>query len=305
MDVFTAEIDPVTGELRGEPVNAARRFLGSNMMANWSPEGDLIFVSWRTLSGPGRNIVVLHSTATGEERELEPDLSFVSMARWSRDGRSIVVAGPDRKGVRGVRLVDPETGRIVSAPAKIGEPAWFESFSPVMDDRYAYGAASGGISRRDQRSGRDELVYAVPEDADLGNLSLSPDGRWLAFALSTRGDGHARLAIVPAAGGERRDVVDLPDSMPLEISGWTRDGARILYVRTVSDAEQRHQGALFAVPFAGGAAQPLGLSGRSLRGVSVGPDGKRIAFTTGYPDREMWVFENFLPGAAGSSKGAP
>jgi hypothetical protein len=73
----------------------------------------------------------------------------------------------------------------------------------------------------------------------------------------------------------------------------------------VSDAEQRHQGALFAVPFAGGAAQPLGLSGRSLRGVSVSPDGKRIAFTTGYPDREMWVFENFLPGAAGSSKGAP
>jgi hypothetical protein len=36
----------------------------------------------------------------------------------------------------------------------------------------------------------------------------------------------------------------------------------------------------------------------ALRDVRVSPDGSRISFTTGYPDQDMWVFENFLPESA-------
>jgi Tol biopolymer transport system component len=295
MDVFTAPIEPWSGELRGEPVNAAKSFLGSNMMANWSRGGDLIFVSWRTLAGPGRNVVVLHSTASGEEREIEPELAFVSMARWTRDGSSIVVAGPDRRGARGLRLVDPQTGNIVSPPAVQGDATWSESLAPVSDGRYAYRAVPAGISRREVQSGKEEVVCGLSEDAIVGDLSLSPDGRWLAFGLFTRSDGHARLAVVPADGGPRRDLVDIAGSMPLEVSDWTHDGGRILFVRNTRDSERRHHGDLFAVPLEGGAPQPLGLSGRALRAVRVSPDGTRIAYTMGYPDRELWVFENFLP----------
>jgi serine/threonine-protein kinase len=296
MDVFTAPIDPTTGELRGEPVNAANRFLGSNMMADWSPGGDLIFVSWRTL-GSGRNIVVLHSTATSAERELEPDLSFVSMARWSHDGRSIVVAGPDRTGIRGLRLVDPQTGAIAPAPTGGLDAV---PLAAVVDDRYAYTRGPAGrISRRNLKAQRDEPVYAPPADGDVGSMSVSPDGLWLAFALYTRGDRHARLSVIPAGGGERRDLIDLPSDLPLEVSGWTADAGRVLFVRRTRDADEKHQGELFAVPFAGGPPKPSGLTGRALRAVHISPDGTRIAFTTGYPDRELWVFENFLPGAAG------
>ena len=54
-------------------------------------------------------------------------------------------------------------------------------------------------------------------------------------------------------------------------------------------------GALWAVPFDGGAAHSVGLTMPSLRDVRVSPDGSRVSFTSGYPDQSLWVFENFLP----------
>src|SRR5439155_26602679 len=66
MDVYTVPIDPATGDVRGEPTVVARRFLGSNISPDWSPDGGtLVFASWRTLFGPGQNILVLHSMNTG------------------------------------------------------------------------------------------------------------------------------------------------------------------------------------------------------------------------------------------------
>ena len=62
--------------------------------------------------------------------------------------------------------------------------------------------------------------------------------------------------------------------------------------------DQKHIGELWAVPFEGGPARSLGLTMPALRDVSVSPLGDRIAFTSGYPDKGIWVFENFLPQTA-------
>jgi hypothetical protein len=32
-----------------------------------------------------------------------------------------------------------------------------------------------------------------------------------------------------------------------------------------------------------------------IRDLSVSRDGRRVAFTAGWPTREVWVLENFLP----------
>src|SRR5439155_1275500 len=39
MDVYTVPIDPATGDVRGEPTVVARRFLGTNISPDWSPDG--------------------------------------------------------------------------------------------------------------------------------------------------------------------------------------------------------------------------------------------------------------------------
>src|SRR5262249_6646129 len=90
MDVYTVPIDPGSGQVVGEPANAAASHLGSNLTADWSPDGKiLVFASWRTLFGPGRNILVFHSMDTGQDREVSVDMGYVNGPLWSPDGKLI------------------------------------------------------------------------------------------------------------------------------------------------------------------------------------------------------------------------
>ncbi len=301
MDVYTVPIDPVTAEIKDKPTNAAGSFLGSNISPDWSPDGNtLVFASWRTLFGPGRNILVLHSMATGRERELELDVDFVNGTRWSPDGRSIAIGGADRRGVHGLRLVDAESGSIVSTfLSQPGDVPAFNSVAWGPDERHAYLRRDPQrISRIDTKTGEEELVYEPPPDSILGNLSISPDGRWLAFNLNMRQAKSSRLIVIPTRGGGSRELVNVPRPSRLAAGGWTRDGRHVLFVRTVPvGKEQKQHGELWTVPFDGGPARSLGLSMPALRDVRVSPDGGRIAFTSGFPDQGIWVFENFLPQA--------
>jgi len=302
MDVYTAPIDPSTGDVTGAPANAANRFLGSNLGADWSPDGNtLVFASWRTLAGPGRNILVFHSMDTGREREVTLDLDSVSGAGWSPDGRFIAVAGPDRKGVNAYRLMDPASGRIVKTLLARTGGIPFNSGAWDPDGAHAYlgSTATGRVSRLDVSTGGEEPVYEAPSDSVLGNLSVSPDGRWIAFGLFLRADKSARLRVIPSSGGGSRDLVNTPKAgAALRVGGWTRDGRQILFVRVIPASSEHGQiGELWAAPFHGGPARSLGLSQPALRNVRVSPTGDRISFTTGFPDRDIWVFENFLPKA--------
>jgi serine/threonine protein kinase len=301
MDVYTAPIDPSSGQVVGEPTNAAASHLGSNLGADWSPDGKtLVFASWRTLFGPGRNILVFHSVDTGQDRELAVDMEAVNEPLWSPDGRFIAVIGPDRKEIRALRLIDPESGRVVStlfpmpgdAPA-VAPQAW----APDGSHLYMKRSGKNGVLRFDVDSGEEEVVYEPPADSTEGNLALSPDGRWFVIALVNSPDNTVGLSLVPTSGGKPRQLVSFPSNgAALRVGGWTRDGRHVLFVRVQPAAAGRRQiGELWAVPLNGGPARSAGLSMPALRDVRVSPDGTRVSFTSGFPDREMWVFENFLP----------
>jgi Tol biopolymer transport system component len=297
MDVYIATIDPATGDVVGEPKNAANRFLGSNISADWSPDGEwLAFASWRSLFGPGSNILVFHSTKTGQERELELDLAVANGVSWTPDGRFITVRGPDRKGIRALRQVDPASGKIVSTRnGAYGSLAW------DTNGVHAYVRKNSGIVRLDVDDGRETALYTAPEKSVPGAIALSPDGRWLVHSIFMQETRSPELILIPTSGGQIRTLVTLPgSSVMLGLGGWTRDGRHVIFVQTGRDSEEKHVGELWAVPFEGGTPRRLGLSMRALRDVRVSPDGTRISFTAGYPDREMWVFENFLPKAASS-----
>jgi serine/threonine-protein kinase len=283
MDVYTAPIDPSTGEVIGEPSNAASQVQGSNIYADWSPDGSsLVFASWRTKK---RNILVFHSIGAGTEREFELD-TVANGVHWSPDGRSVAV---------GAGLVDPESGTLT--PTHL---APHNSFVWDLDGRHAYVSRLGGdhpgIAKADVLTGEEEILYKPPADSVLGNLSLSADGRWLAFGLALQPSHTAELLIIPTAGGNPRVLFRLANSgVAFGIGGWTRDGKRVFFVRTHRDSEGKHVGELWAVAIDGSAPNSLGLSMRALRDVRVSPDGTRISFTSGYPETDLWVFENFLP----------
>lgn len=294
MDVYTVPIDPITGEIRGEPANASNGFLGSNLAADWSPDGrTLVYASWRTMFGPGRNILVFHSLTTGLEREVRPEVDLVNLPSWSPDGRRIAIGGPDRHGLRALRIVDADSGTIVATfLAQPGDMPPFSSLAWEPNGRRIYLKRPGKITRIDVTSGEEEVVYQPLAGEVLGPLSISPDGRWLAFNLNSRTLHRSRLVAIPTGGGPSRDLVEQRGPGVVNVGGWTRDGKRILFTRNAADPAQNE---ICVVPFEGGSPRSLGLSKVALRDLRVSPDGSRISFTTGFPDQSIWVFDNFLP----------
>ncbi|MBE7464348.1 MAG: PDZ domain-containing protein [Planctomycetes bacterium] len=106
---------------------------------------------------------------------------------------------------------------------------------------------SGGVPRR-----------LTSGQAEASHPSLSPDGKWLAFV--GREEGHAEVYVMPADGGlpARRTFLG---SGVARISGWSRDGRRVLFATNARQPLARMV-ALFSVDREGGepAEEPYGLA---------------------------------------------
>ncbi|MCH8967761.1 MAG: PD40 domain-containing protein, partial [Planctomycetes bacterium] len=107
----------MTGKGLGTPTRLSQRSVGTTAWPHWSPDGkSLVYLAQREpqrgLSGASFH-VILRSLATGEERELSPELiwghDFYLRPSLSSDGRSIVLAARDKKGRQGIYTVDART----------------------------------------------------------------------------------------------------------------------------------------------------------------------------------------------------
>jgi Tol biopolymer transport system component len=121
----------------------------------------------------------------------------------------------------------------------------------------------------------------------------SPDGQWLAVEVPQSNGSGTKLAIMPATGGEMRELV-------VSNSGgdftWAPDSKQILYAKVVlahSDPSSWQE--LWTVPVDGGPPKNLNLQSRLMWLLTIHPDGDRIAYSTHNSREEIWVMENFLP----------
>ncbi len=104
--------------------------------------------------------------------------------------------------------------------------------------------------------------------------------------------------IMPAAGGEPREFHRLQDTEKFAQDAvgsglaWTADGQYVLFgIHRPGQPEPPEE--LWRVPVEGREPQKL-LEMDRLSDISVHPDGRRIAFTGGSTQMEVWAMENFL-----------
>ena len=117
-------------------------------------------------------------------------------------------------------------------------------------------------------------------------MALSPDGETLAFGYWP-GGGRNRLVLLPATGGEPRELAANVQSL-----AWMPDGQALLFQQFVEGWEAE----MWYVNVSEGQPERIGLTTRGPRwGLDVHPDGRRIAYTSGVGSAELWVMENFLP----------
>jgi hypothetical protein len=117
--------------------------------------------------------------------------------------------------------------------------------------------------------------------------SLSPDGSMVAFPES------GRLLLVEAASGEAWELWKAEGLIPSYGISWSPDS------RFVYDGRRMKKDGpfgLFRIAVSGGEEQACGLEAIGLRHIAVSPDRRRVAFTSGGMDAEVWAVENPLSG---------
>ncbi|MBI3494189.1 MAG: PD40 domain-containing protein, partial [Acidobacteria bacterium] len=303
-NIYTAELDAAMKAVR-PPAVATDRFINSNSAPTWSPDGRyLAYLSSRgrgTVS-TGSTVLVIRTMTTGEERDIPLPKevqtgNLVPAPRWFPDGRSVLVFGYLARGGGVFYRIDVASGKAevileakgVSGNAGLGASA----ISPDGKTIYYIASASDPFAGETNliRFEVDSHRQTVVKSGAGNSLALSPDGTQLVLKSYDGTPGGCHLEVMPASGGETREVVRTGDCNASRLS-WSPNND-LLFVRGGNSAPN----ILWRVPVAGGEPEQMGISmPGQLDNPQVHPDGRRITFgvfDTGAS--EVWTLERFLP----------
>ena len=288
-DVFTATVDPATGDIKSQPVKIIQQFEGFNSAPDCSPDGE--YLVCRSSRKDLDAALLILSISTGEVRELVPkrgiSLNFHYL-RWSPDGKSFLGVGSYKGKYGYLFAIDSQTGdvEIVAEPDENKGVIHRSDWSPDSNAIFFYRMSREAytIIRRDLKTGVEKEIYRPPK-GNVYALTLSSDGQQLAFSSDNK------LMVLSVTGGEPKELTPVKN---LSTIAWTRDSKYIFFGLTRDKGDKVD---LWRIPAEGGEPQRLELAMTRLMHLRTHPDGERIVFTaqSRSPKAEIWVIENFLP----------
>ncbi len=312
-DVYLATLDPATYGLRG-PTKLVSH-VGFRTSTQWSRDGQYLAYAWGRGSENDPFILGIRSAETGKERrlrlgELHRHGGHGFDPQWSPDGRFILADLRERGYVQsqGLYRIDVQTGSVtplVQAQAaaihgcnRIESPAWSPDGRVIFERR-----PPQRILTRDLETGEENELYRPVPPAQVhhwptSNLAVSPDSQRLAFVWSDAKtvERTTALMVLPTAGGEPRELLRVQEPERISLPAWMPDSRHMIYARSVAGEKPKFE--FWRISAEGGEPQNLGLAMEGLLpyGLSVHPDGRRIAFTAGTERHdEVWVLKDFLP----------
>lgn len=297
-DVYTATLDFVKDSLLSPPKEVEKLFIGYNHSPTYSPDGRyLAYISKRTYA-PGLYkplAICILSLETGEKSEIFPDLEHIRFIRWSADGKRFFAYGFNQNGLIGIYSIAAQTGE-----ADLILKCTTEEFIPELDvfpdgKRIVYKMfvtrkeGEGNVMSirvRDLQSGKEEEIYHKEDAWETHHVALSSDGEWVAFDDRVP---QRVIKVIPASGGEPEELCRIKDGAITSFS-WRPDRKDLFFTKILG----KKPGQLWRINLTEKKQHPIGLFMRDLRGLCFHPDGKRITFSAGYIEAELWMMENLM-----------
>ena len=333
-DVYIATLDPATGTF--QPPKKLVSHVGLDTSPDWSPDGqylayafnrgsefDLGIRSIRT--GEERRLRLTIPRVHAFQPHWSPDgRSLLAQGR---------LFAPTLPGVQAFYRIDAQTGEItpivirsLELPSNNPEvtqgemewPVWSADGKAIIYRRSDNANDEQSLVLRDLETGRERELYrgnprlvgeneqsTVPAESTEMNhggyfgassLAVSPDGQQLAFVWST--PASWALKVIPTtAGDEPLELLRVQPPERLFQPAWMPDGRHVLFGKGRIEGQDPWL-ELWLISVQGGEPQYLGLEmeGLLLYGLSIHPDGQRIAFTAGRNlGSQTWVIKNLLP----------
>jgi Tol biopolymer transport system component len=314
-NVYLATIDPETGKILELPKTPIKHLGKSTHSPAFSPDGkNLAFVSVRGLQINPRNILCVRSLETGKDREIVTEFADIQQLKWAPNNRLILALAQDKSDRSGrslICLIDTKTGKvtpIIESELPRGQqlilsPEWSidgKSIYYIFNDNKK---RTRQVLLRNLETGTEKELFRASTWEERIVLALSPDGKWLAVACDPVDSKEKRLMIMPAVGGESRELYKFEyDQNWISPIAWTADEKHILFVKGGASEKADETATiteLWRVSVESGEAQNLGLIAARIWQLSAHPDGRQIAFDSfgsSMQMAELWVMENFLPG---------
>lgn len=304
-NVYTADLD---ADLKAAkpPTIGTDKFVNANLGPAWSPDGQQL--AYYSSRGSALSLALMVRTLrTGEEREVNVRLPlyphFGAGPKWFPDGRSVLVAAREpQRAVISFYRVELTTGKaeLLWRPDK-----GLQGYALSPDGKAIFGSEGTDTAPAiTTRLVRFDLESHAETELRKGEwfieLAVSPDSKQLAYLVSVRPGAASYLAVIPAIGGQPREVfrgTPWIDGSRYSALSWTPDSRNLVFARGSAGAGAPWT--LWRVPITGGDPQPLGISFRGqIRSPEFHPDGRKIVFGgSDNADSELWALENFFPKA--------
>jgi WD40 repeat protein len=259
-----------------------------------SPDGKALAVD---VTRNGVNTIWVKQLPTGPYSRLTFSDSGDMRPTWSSDGRSVIYLG-EVNNIGGTPLMRRADGTgAVRSLLPLGA-RWGQALL-TRDGQWLVLRSSiflaGGGDVMGVRLGDTTLVPLVNSPAPEGKVTVSPDGRWLAYMSEESGEREVYVRPFPDAGSARWQVSATGGTDPV----WSRNGRELFYLSAASEmmsVEVAPGGAFSISPpkalFSTAPYSPVG----SVAAFDVHPDGRFMMLreTTPAERNELILVQNWI-----------
>jgi serine/threonine protein kinase len=253
---------------------------GAGGMA-WTPDGRIVYL---TQAADKSELWIMNADGS-DNKQLTSDGYPKQGATISPDGKFIFFASL-RSGV-------PHIWRINSDGSNPKQITYGPDFAPTCAPNGQW------ITFISMRTGMP-LLWKVGVDGgeavqftnkQSSRAFFSPDGTSLACGYFVENTSSPwKIAIIPMAGGEPSRLIDAPQgrSLGLDNWAWSPDGRAIIYT-----GFQKGVSNLWSQPLDGGKpSQITNFTTESIRGLTIAPDGKRMALSRGHSTLDVVLIKD-------------